>query len=580
MRDPQLSFLETLDGTGTASRVTVPDGALETGRTRLWVTAIVFALSFLIVAGRLIDLTVFTDGALSAAARSGPAPAAVASRADIVDRNGVILATSLPTASLYADPGDVPDPEQTVTRLAAVLPGLDRRRALARLRSSASFVWLHRNLTPKQQHAVNRLGLPGLQFKRSERRTYPHGRAAAHVLGLTDVDGRGIAGVERFFDRMLTGGGAPVRLSIDLRVQSLLHRELAAAVDATSAGGAAGVVLDARTGEVLAMASLPDFDPNRPAETPPASRFNRATKGVYEMGSTFKLFTTAMALDSGTVSLTDGYDARQPIRVSRFTIADFHAKKRWLSVPEILVHSSNIGAAKMALDVGAETQQDYLRRLGLMSAAHVELPEVAAPLTPSRWREVNTMTVAFGHGIAVTPLQVAAATASVVNGGVHRPATIIRQPDGVVPAGVQVLTADTSRTMRGLMRLVVTHGTGRNADVAGYRVGGKTGTAEKQVGGGYSGDALVSSFVGAFPIEAPRYVVLVVLDEPTGTEETGGRATGGWVAAPVVGRIVSRLGPLVGLAPDPAPAPGGGKARLASYAPDGGAAREWPVAFE
>jgi cell division protein FtsI (penicillin-binding protein 3) len=277
------------------------------------------------------------------------------------------------------------------------------------------------------------------------------------------------------------------------------------------------------------------------------------------MGSTFKLFTTAMALDSGTVTLSDGYDASKPLRVARYTISDFHAKNRWLSVPEILVYSSNIGAAKMALDVGASTQKRYLDRLWLLRPAAIELPEVGAPLIPSPWRQINTITIAYGHGIAVTPLQLASAVAALVNGGVYRPATLLKQRRGLPPEGKRVLKAETSRQMRELMRLVVRSGTGRKADAVGYIVGGKTGTAEKVAGGGYRNKAIISSFVGAFPINAPRYVVLALLDEPKGNASTSFYATGGWVAAPVVKRVVRRMAPLLGLAPatgEDAPQPG------------------------
>ena len=535
--------------------------ALETGRNRLLVTAVVFALAFLVIAGRLIDLAVW-EGEPRLARSPVPGPA-VMERADIIDRNGVILATSLPTASLFADPRFVPDAEEAADKLVRVLPGLERSEVLAKLKSKGRFVWLRRNLTPNQQYAVNRLGVPGLAFQRGERRVYPHGREAAHVLGFTDVDGSGIAGLERYFDAALKSGEEALRLSIDLRIQSVMRREIMAAMVEFRAKGAAGVVMNVNTGEVLALVSLPDFDPNVPATASGEPGFNRATKAIYEMGSTFKLFTTAMALDGGTVTLEDGYDASVPIRVARFTIADFHAKNRWLSVPEILIYSSNIGAAKMAVDVGAKAQRDYLDRLGLLHPPAIELPEVGSPLTPAPWRQINTMTIAYGHGIAVSTLQMSAAVATLVNGGIRRPPTLLYIPDGTPIAGDRALSAETSRQMAALMRLVVRRGTGRKADVPGYGVGGKTGTADKISGGRYRPDALISSFVGAFPIDKPRYVVIVLLDEPKGNDSTNGFATGGWVAAPAVGRIVRRMAPLAGILP----AAAGGKPkehRLAS----------------
>jgi cell division protein FtsI (penicillin-binding protein 3) len=524
--------------------------ALETGRTRLLVAGALFAVAFLVIGGRVVDLTAFkAPGGVRLARGGDPPPAAVVTRAPIVDRNGVILATSLPTASLYANPRAVLDADEAADKLGTVFPDLDRNEAAARLRSGKSFVWLRRNLTPQQQYEVNRLGLPGLGFEKAERRIYPHGPLAAHVVGLTDLDGRGIAGVERFFDEGLNGGAAALELSIDIRLQAILRDEIAAAVARHDAIGGAGLVLDAGTGEVLAMVSLPDYDPNLPATAAGDALFNRVTKGVYEMGSTFKLFTAATALDSGAARLSDSFDAREPIRIARFTISDYHAQRRWLTVPEILVHSSNVGAAKMALDAGTEAQRDYLGRLGMLKAPSIELPEVGAPLVPGRWREINTMTIAFGHGIAVSPLQLATGVAALVNGGIMRPATLMKAGGEGPGAGGRVIKEETSRQMRELMRLVVKSGTGKKADAAGYQVGGKTGTAEKIVGGNYREKARLSSFVGAFPMEAPRFVVLAILDEPKASAETRGYATGGWVAAPVVGRLVERLATFAGIPP-------------------------------
>lgn len=525
--------------------------ALETGRNRVVVTAAVFALTFAVIAGRLIDLTVLERPGEPLVAERETAQSWTADRTDIVDRNGVVLATSLPTVSVYADPREVLDPEEAADKLRSVLPDLNRQEVVSKLSSRGRFTWIRRNLTPVQQYAINRLGIPGLQFQQGYRRVYPHGRTASHLLGLTDVDGRGIAGVERSFDGRLRSGGEALRLSVDIRVQSILRDELIAAVSEFRAQGAAGLVLDVNTGETVAMASLPDFDPNAVGTLRGEAGFNRVAKGVYEMGSTFKLFTAAMALDAGTVTLESGYDASKPIRIARFTISDYHAKNRWLSVPEILVHSSNIGAAKMALDVGTDAQRGYLFRFGLLSASSIELPEIGRPLVPARWRDINTMTISYGHGIAVSPLQLATAVATLVNGGVRYGPTLLKRQPGDTIAGEHVLTAETSRKIRGLMELVVRHGTGKNGDVEGYRIGGKTGTAEKQSGGRYQKKALISSFVGAFPMEKPRYVVLAMLDEPRGNKRTFNYATGGWVAAPVVSRTISRMAPLMGIAPLP-----------------------------
>jgi cell division protein FtsI (penicillin-binding protein 3) len=334
---------------------------------------------------------------------------------------------------------------------------------------------------------------------------------------------------------------------MDIRLQHILREELSRSVHDFNAIGGAGVVLDAKTGEVLAMVSLPDFDPNEPGRASADTRFNRATLGVYEMGSVFKVFTTAMALDAGVTTLKGGYDASHPIKVSRYTITDYHAKNRWLSVPEIFIYSSNIGSAKMALDVGPEGQRAFLKRLGMLSPVALELPELGEPQAPAQWKELAAMTIAFGHGLSVTPMHVAGGVASVVNGGLKVEPTIVKREEPL--AGERILKAETSDSLRRLMRLVVERGTGKSADAPGYQVGGKTGTAEKAAAKGYKRNALISSFVGAFPMDDPRYVIFMAIDEPKPNKESHGYATGGWVAAPAVKRLVERMAPLVGIAP-------------------------------
>lgn len=523
--------------------------AIETGRNRLLVAAAVLTLAFGGIGARLIDLSVIGGSGDVQTARPVASQKPVSDRADIVDRNGVILASSLPTASLYADPSEVIDLRGAAQKISEAFPEIDRATLVKNLSKGGRFLWIKRNLSPDQQMMANRLGIPGFAFLREERRVYPHGKLTAHILGATDIDGNGVAGVEKFFDEKLHNPEDELRLSLDIRVQSILRAELVAAVSEFKAIGAAGVVLDVDSGEVVAMVSLPDFDPNEINHASMDARFNRVTKGVYEMGSTFKLFTAAMALDSGTIDMKGGYDATNPIRIARFTINDFHAKKRWLSVPEIIVHSSNIGAAKMAVDVGTEGQQRYLKKLGLLSPATLELPELGRPLTPYRWREINTMTISYGHGIAVTPVHLASAIGTLVNGGMMYPATLLKTDSESQQRGERVISQETSDKMRQLMRLVVANGTGRKAEAKGYVVGGKTGTAEKQIGGKYKKSAKISSFVGAFPIHAPRYVVFAMVDEPVGNKSTFNYATGGWVAAPVVKRVVAQIGPLLGIMP-------------------------------
>ena len=539
-------------GTPPTQRVRVNarlgSGALGTGHARLTVVATMFALAFLILGGRLVDLVAFNGD------RSTNASASIATgqsvRGDIVDRNGVVLASSLAVASLYAEPRRIADPAQAANALLAVLPTLDFGDVYEKLSSGKSFVWLHRHLTPTQQMDVNALGVPGLSFRAEQRRVYPHGALAAHVVGYAGIDNHGLSGIEQYFNAELLADGrkaGALALSIDVRAQYALHEELAAAMEEFQAIGAAGLVLDAHTGEVIAMVSLPNFDPNQMGDSLADGRFNRASLGVYELGSTLKILTIAMALDFGVARLDTEFDATEPLRVGRFVIRDNHPEARWLSVPEIFIHSSNIGAARIAMEVGADRQQEFLARVGLMSRADVQLPEVGAPIIPSPWRDTSTMTVAFGHGIAVSPLQFAGAVAATINGGWAVPPTLIKSDGPVDPH--RVLSTDTSEAIRRLMRLNVLEGTGTMAEAPGFLVGGKTGTAEKAKNGLYQSDALVSSFVGAFPMNDPKYVVLALLDEPQGNEHTNGYATGGWTAAPVVSRIISRIGPLLGVVP-------------------------------
>jgi cell division protein FtsI (penicillin-binding protein 3) len=528
----------------------VGKSALETARTRLLVGGGLVAAAFLAVGVRLVDVSVIeTPEQTRIASQRTVAGPIQMTRAEIVDRNGVLLATSLDTASLYANPHKVPNAAAAARRLAEVLPERSVAELTALLASDRNFVWLERNLTPREQYEVNRLGIPGLDFQREQRRVYPNGPLAAHVLGFTDIDNAGIAGVEQSFDDSLKSRRNELALAVDIRIQQVLRHELALQIEKFKAIGGGGLVLDARTGEIVAMVSLPDFDPNMPGSSSEDERFNRMTLGIYELGSVFKIFNHALALESGVATITSRYDATKPIRVGRFTINDYHPEKRWLTLPEIFKHSSNIGSAKMALDAGGAAQKKFLSDLGLLRRTSIELPEQGLPMYPATWRDVNTMTISYGHGIAISPLHMATAVAAIVNGGILHPPTLIRRkPEDAVP-GTRVVSAETSRAMRSLLRLVVEDGTGRNASAPGYLVGGKTGTAEKQVNGIYKRKALISSFVAAFPIHAPRYVVLAMLDEPKGIKESFGFATAGWTAAPVVSRVIARTAPLLGIAP-------------------------------
>jgi cell division protein FtsI (penicillin-binding protein 3) len=532
---------------GKVSLVTGMERAAQIARSRLLFAAVVFAVGFVVMAARVVDVAILTDGNEPRLARVPAAAPLATGRADIVDRNGVLLATSLRAASLYADPTEIIDPAAAAAQLTGVLTDLKPAHIAAKLVQPKRFVWIKRHLTPAETFAVNRLGIPGLHFQTEERRVYPHGALAAHVTGFAGVDDTGLAGLEKALDSRIRGDQTPVRTSIDVRLQHIVRQEVQRQIDDFSAVGGVGVVMAVDSGEVHALVSLPDFDANRAEVTPPEARFNRATLGVYEMGSTFKIFNTAMALESGAVTLRDGYDATKPIRIARFTISDYHAQKRWLSVPEIFMYSSNIGSVKIALDVGTEDQRAFLARLGFLDRLALELPETGTPMTPRPWRQINTMTISYGHGLSVTPLHLAGAVSTVVNGGLRHAPTLLAQD---TPAtGQRVFSADTSKAMRRLLRLVVKSGTGRNADARGFLVGGKTGTAEKSGVGGYRRKALLSSFVAAFPLNAPKFVILVMVDEPKGNERSHGYATGGWVAAPAVKRIVARMAPLYGILP-------------------------------
>lgn len=477
-------------------------------------------------------------------------------RASIVDRNGTLLAVNLTTASLYADPKSLLDPQDAVIKLKKVFPELDTTKLKANLISDKRFVWIKRNLTPADQHAVNRLGIPGLYFQRGESRVYPHGNLFSHILGFTGIDGHGLSGVEKEFDNELRGNRGeteesmePLKLSVDVRVQDVLHQTLSESMEKFKAIAAGGIILDAHTGEVIAMVSLPDFDPHNPAEASDNQRFNRMTLGVYEMGSTFKAFNMAVAFEQNKITMNSSYDVSHPIRISRFTIKDFHPVNGSMTVPEIFIHSSNIGSVHIAMDVGLEAQRAFIEKLGLLKGLAIELPERAFPLYPDKWSKISSMTISYGHGIAVTPTHVVQAVGALVNGGKLYPATLLANKSLLASEVQQVLTKDTSDKLRKLMRFAVVYGTGSKANTSGYLVGGKTGTADKPTRGNY-GDkrSVISSFVGSFPMHQPKYVIVVLVDEPKRSKEFP-FVTGGVVAAPIVGQVVEQIAPILGITP-------------------------------
>ena len=542
-----------------ASKIVVEGARKSTGgrtRNRVLMTMAAFLGIYVVIGGRLVQLGL-TDPDVS----SGPASRITASRPDIVDRNGLVLATDIKTASLFAEPRRIVDADEAIEALQTVLPDLDTEQTYNKLRSGAGFVWLRRQLTPKQQSEIMALGVPGLGFRTEKRRFYPGGPTASHILGLTNIDNKGIAGLEKYIDDQgladlqETGLAVakdlqPVRLSIDLRVQHIVRDEIAAALDRYHAVAAGAVVLDVKTGEVLAMASVPDFDPNNPYNALDKDRLNRMSAGLFEMGSTIKSFTTAMALDSGKADLNSRFDASRPLQIGRFTIRDFHGKGRVLTLPEVFIYSSNIGSARQADMVGIEGHREFLKRLGLLDRMKTELPEVATPTEPREWKKVNSITIAFGHGMSTTPLQTAVGAAALMNGGYLMPPTFLpRTQEEAMESATKVLEDNTSAQMRYLYRLNAEKGSGKRAEVPGYRVGGKTGTAEKVVNGRYANDKRFNAFLAAFPMDDPHYVVLTIVDEPK-PEKPGMGATAGLNAAPLVANIIRRSASLLGVRPD------------------------------
>lgn len=525
-------------------------------RNRVVMTMAVFFGIYMSIAGRLVYL-----GMLHPEANAGPTSRVTASRPDIVDRNGEVLATDIKTASLFAEPRRIVDADEVIEKLSSVLPDIEVEQTYHKLKNGSGFVWLKRQLTPKQQNDIMQLGLPGIGFRMEKRRFYPAGETASHILGLTNIDNQGIAGMEKYIDDQgladLQASGLadakdlkPVRLSIDIRVQHIVRDEIVQAMTKYHAIAAGAVVLSVKTGEVIAMASVPDFDPNNPVNALDKDRLNRMSAGLYEMGSTFKSFTTAMALDSGKVTLESRFDASRPITIGHQTIRDFHGKGRVLTVPEVFIYSSNIGSAKEADVVGIEGHREFLHRLGILEKMQTELPEVARPTEPKVWKKVHSITVAFGHGISTTPLQTAVGCAALMNGGLlMNPTFLVRSAADAVASAKQVLEQKTSQDMRYLYRLNAEKGSGKRAEVAGYRVGGKTGTAEKVVNGRYSSDKRFNAFVGAFPMDDPQYIVLSIVDEPK-PEKPGMGATAGSNAAPIVANIIRRSASMLGVEPD------------------------------
>ncbi len=528
-------------------------------KARLGLAVVTFAAIYGVIALRLVMFAMASAG--HGGHRTVTQDAVATARPDILDRNGTILATDVKTPSLFAEPRKLIDVDEAEERLTAEMPDLDVKELRERLSSKRGFVWLKREITPTQQNEIHRLGIPGVGFLTENKRVYPNGPVVSHVIGLVNIDNQGIAGMEKWLDHQglaalhMAGLASdrlqrPVELALDLRVQFALRDELVKAREKFKAKAAAGVVLNVNTGEVVALTSEPDYDPNNPREANDPTRINRLTTGVYEMGSTFKVLTVAMALDAGKATLRSRFDATHPLHYGRFAIHDYEPMHRFLSVPEIFTFSSNIGAARMALAVGVNGHKAFLKKLGQLDRLRTELPESAEPLLPKNWGELNTVTIAFGHGLSVAPLQAIMGVAATVNGGLLIPPTFLKRSEAQAKrVARRVLKPETSRDMRYLMRLNAEKGTAAKANVAGYYIGGKTGTAEKVVNGRYSKHKLLTDFMAVLPADKPRYLLLIMLDEPQPTPETHGYATAGWNSGPTAAKVIARIAPLLDITP-------------------------------
>lgn len=543
--------------------------ALEQMRGRLLLLGMFFILSYMIVAIRLIDLGI-VQGYLTRVDQSAsermqsPSLKSIANttlkRGNIYDRNHVLLATTLKTPALFVDPGLILDKPKVADQLVSIFPDLSKKVLLKEMMQQTRYVWLRNNVSPDQQFRVLELGEPGLGFEDADTRIYPQVEMAAHMVGYTDRSNRGLAGIERSFDKILTQG-KDVSLTIDVRLQHLLRREMQTSINDFTAIGGAGVIMDANSGEILAAVSLPDYDLNFAKELASDELnkeknkpllFNRPSLGVYELGSMFKIFSTAALLETQKVPLSKTFDARTPIYAHGHTINDYHAQKRILNIPEIFMYSSNIGTALMGKMVGGKKLSAFYKDLGLLNRMDFDIWETGRPVSRKEWTETDTMTASYGHGVSTTPIQMCAAVATVVNGGFSvRPSLVKESASQESNARIRIISQDTSDKMRSLMRLVVTHGTGKNAEVNGYYVGGKTGTAEKSMGKkGYDHTRLISSFVAAFPIDNPKYIIMVMIDEPKGNKKSYGYATAGWVAAPAVANVIKSMGAVLGIPSD------------------------------
>jgi len=529
------------------------DFALEKARARLSIIFICFALFFTVACVKLTIVSIGKEKQQTHSLKALSNNIKISSRANIVDRNGVILATSLPTIMLMADTHNIMNVNKAAIKIKTVLKNINIKKLKKKLSSKKRYKVIKRHITPKQYYKINKLGIAGLEYVPDESRIYPAGSIVSHIIGYTDTDNNGIAGLEKTENSFLQKSNEDLVTSIDIKLQTILHRELKKALKEYKAIGATGIIIDIKTGEILSLVSLPDFKPQDAGVASNNSKFNRATLGVYEMGSTFKIFNTALALDSCSIRPKQRFDTTKAIRIGGQTIRDMHPAKHWMNVAEIFIKSSNVGSARMARLCGKEKQQAFLKKLGITNKLKLEIPEIGAPIVPSkkRWGDTATMTISYGHGIAINAVQLVAASAGLLNGGYKIAPTLLKETDATHSFSKKnrIISKNTSKKLQGLMRLVVRYGTGKKAKVNGYLVGGKTGTADKAKNRRYNRNSRISSFLGVFPSNSPRYIVFALLDNPKGTKKTFGYATGGWTAAPVVGKVIGQIGPLLNIPP-------------------------------
>ncbi len=520
---------------------------------RLYVVIIVFGIVFGLLAVKLIIVSTADKASINQYFSPGHV-----NRNEIVDRNGALLAVDLAIVSLYAQPKLIQEPVHTANELVRIFPDLKKKDLIKLLDNKKNFTWIKRNLTPKQQHQVNSLGIPGLEFEKGVKRIYPQSNLFSHILGYVDTDGIGIAGIEKQFDKYLRNPkNGKLELSVDVRVQNIVHDEMLKSIEEFNAKGGIGIIMDANNGEIVSVVSLPDFDPHHPGSASSEQLFNQFSLGVYEVGSIMKGLTIAMGLETKAVSLNDVYHVKAPIKAASFTINDYRPKRSYLSIPQVFMHSSNIGTAMISIEVGEEAQRKYLKRWGMFDPLKIELPEKGQAIYPNdkEWGEISTMTISFGHGIAVTPLHFIRAAVSLINGGYTLEPSLLKKKNKEDIVMTRVISEETSETMRKLMRLTVEHGSGKKANAKGYYVGGKTGSAEKAIRGGYSKKAKYAAFLGAFPMNNPQYVTLMVLDDPR-PNKTSPFSGGAWSAAPLTGRIISRIAPVLNVEPVDSEDPG------------------------